>query len=210
MIFKSKLTLVVAISAALFFSIGAQAAAKKKANAKMDLDTTASSVKWTGAKAIGSAHSGEVKVKEGYVELTGGKIVGGNVVIDMSTVTNTDLKDTPDYQKKLVEHLTSEDFFNVKKYPTATFKILSTEKKSDTEYTLKGELTMVGETKPLDVSAKIMVKGETVTGEAKMKIDRTKWGLKYGSGNFFKELTGDKIINDEFELDLKLAAKSKI
>jgi hypothetical protein len=31
--------------------------------------------------------------------------------------------------------------------------------------------------------------------------------LKYGSGNFFKELTADKIISDEFELTLKLAAK---
>lgn len=208
MIFNSQVSLVAALTAALLFSFGAQA--EKKANAKMPLDATQSSVKWIGTKKVGSAHNGEVKVKEGHVELTNGKIVGGSVVIDMSSVSNADLAGSPDYQKKLVGHLLSADFFDVAKYPTATFKILSAEKKSDTDYVIKGELTMIGKTNPIEVPAKINVAGDAVTGEAKLKVDRTKWGLKYGSGNFFKELAGDKIINDEFELDLKLTAKSKI
>ncbi|MPS55505.1 YceI family protein [Alcaligenaceae bacterium SAGV3] len=62
-------------------------------------------------------------------------------------------------------------------------------------------------THPIEFPAKVTVDKGVATGEAVVKIDRTKWGLKYGSGNFFKELAGDKIINDEFELTLKLVAK---
>ncbi len=66
---------------------------------------------------------------------------------------------------------------------------------------------MIGKTNPIEFPAKLNVAKNTLTGEALVKIDRTKWGLKYGSGNFFKELAGDKIINGEFELNLKLVAK---
>lgn len=68
------------------------------------------------------------------------------------------------------------------KFPTASFKLTSV--------------------KPSKVKNEVVVKGGAL-----VKVDRTKWGLKYGSGNFFKELAGDKIINDEFELNLKLVAK---
>jgi polyisoprenoid-binding protein YceI len=126
----------------------------------------------------------------------------------MATITNEDLKDSPDYQKKLVGHLSSDDFFGVAKHPTSTFKFLSiTPGKAKDEDTVKGELTMIGKTNPIEFPAKVTVDKGVVRGEAQIKIDRTKWGLKYGSGNFFKELTADKVINDEFELNLKLVAK---
>ncbi|NBW82737.1 YceI family protein, partial [bacterium] len=133
----------------------------------------------------------------------------GNVVIDMSTISNEDLKPSPDYQKKLVGHLSSADFFDVAKYPTATFKITSVkpDAKNKNEYEIKGDFTMVGKTQAISFPAKVSIDKGVAKGEATIKLDRTKWGLKYGSGNFFKELTADKIISDEFELTLKLVAK---
>ncbi|MNL81038.1 YceI-like domain protein [compost metagenome] len=66
---------------------------------------------------------------------------------------------------------------------------------------------MIGQTQPIEFPATVKVDKGVLTGEALVKIDRTKWGLKYGSGSFFKELAGDKIIADEFELNLNLVAK---
>lgn len=173
------------------------------------LDAQASKVAWKGTKKMGSAHTGHISVKEGEVTTDKkNQITAGSVVIDMATISNEDLKDSPDYQKKLVGHLSSEDFFNVPKFPTSTFKITSVKPgKAKDEMIVKGDLTMIGVTHPVEFSAKVKVDKDTLTGTGKLEIDRTKWGLKYGSGNFFKELAGDKIINDKFELDLNLVAK---
>lgn len=172
------------------------------------IDSKASIVNWKGSKKTGSSHNGGISVKEGQVQTDKkGQITGGNIVVDMSTITNEDLKGSSEYHKKLLGHLANEDFFNAAKYPTSTFKILSVASKSKDEVLVKGELTMIGQTKPIEFPAKVTVANGVMTGEATVKVDRTKWGLKYGSGNIFKELTADKIINDEFELTLKLVAK---
>lgn len=173
------------------------------------IDTKASSVAWKGFKKMGSSHNGGIAVKEGEVTLDKkGQLTAGTVVIDMATITNEDLKDSPEYQKKLVGHLSNEDFFNVPKFPTSTFTLKSvTAGKAKGEVVVKGELTMIGQTQPIEFPAKVTTDKGVVTGEAVVKVDRTKWGLKYGSGNFFKELAADKIISDEFEMTLKLVAK---
>ena len=49
-------------------------------------------------------------------------------------------------------HLKSEDFFNVEKYPTMTFKSKSIKKISEGKYTLDGDLTLLGVTKPVSVT----------------------------------------------------------
>lgn len=192
-----------AIVAALF-SLPAFAAETLK------IDPSASSIGWKGSKKTGSAHDGGVKIKEGTVNFDKkGMLTGGNFVVDMNSISNEDLKSSPDYQKKLVSHLASPDFFDVSKHPTATFKITKVEAnpKAKNELTVTGDFTMIGKTNPITFPAKVSMDKGVATGEATLKIDRTKWGLKYGSGNFFKELTADKIISDEFELNLKLTAK---
>ncbi|WII71369.1 YceI family protein [Bdellovibrio sp. 22V] len=172
------------------------------------VDAKASTVAWKGMKKMGSSHNGGIAVKEGQVQVDKkGQITGGLITIDMASITNNDLKDSPDYQKKLIGHLSNEDFFNVTKFPTSSFKLLSVTPKSKDEVLVKGEFTMIGKTNPIEFPAKVTLDKGVMTGEALVKIDRTKWGLKYGSGNFFKELAADKIIADEFELNLKLVAK---
>lgn len=185
-------------------------AAEKKAATTADvfkIDTAASSIDWKGTKKVGSSHVGNIKVQSGEITFEKDMIKSGQIVVDMKTITNTDVKDEG-FNKKLVGHLSNEDFFNVPKFPTSSFKILSaTAGKNKNELVIKGELTMIGQTQPIEFPAMIKVDKGVATGKATVKIDRTKWGLKYGSGNFFKELAGDKIINDEFELTLNLTAK---
>ena len=200
------------IATAFFVSTGLaekKYPSKGKAEAKAEtlmVDTTASTVNWVASKKMGDKHTGQIKVKDGKVEMKDGKLVGGSFTIDMTTLTDEDLKAKPDYQTKLVTHLKSDDFFKVEKNPTSEFKITSVVEK-DGKTMVKGNLTMIGKTEVLEFPAKIETKDGKVMGTAKVEIDRTKWGLTYGSGNIFKELTADKIINNTFELNLNLTAK---
>lgn len=186
-------------AALLMFAVSAQATETYK------VDTKESSIAWKGSKKMGSSHNGTVSAKEGTVTVDKNTLTGGNLVIDMKTITNEDLKG--EWNQKLVGHLSSEDFFNVSKNPTSAFKITGVTMKSKTEAMVKGEFTMIGKTNPIEFPMTITIDKGVATGTGTVKIDRTKWGLKYGSGSFFKELTADKVIADEFELNLKIVAK---
>lgn len=171
------------------------------------VDTAASTVNWKGTKKLGSFHEGTMAVQGGSFAVEKNMVKSGDVTVDMTALKNTDIKDA-DNNKKLVGHLSSPDFFNVAKYPTSTFKITSvTAGKAKNEMTVKGDFTMIGQTHPIEFPAVVTIANGQATGDATVKIDRTKWGLKYNSGNVIKDLAADKIINDEFELKLKLVAK---
>ncbi|MBP9708342.1 MAG: YceI family protein [Oligoflexales bacterium] len=173
--------------------------------ASLGLDLSKSKLNWEGKKVSG-AHDGEVKIKSGSVEFDGKTPKAGNIVIDLTTITNSDLKDAA-YNKKLVDHLKSDDFFNVSKFPEATVKINKIEPIKDKadEYKVTADLTVKGKTNPIEFPATIKPVGTAYQATAELKIDRTKWDIKYNSGKFFdiKKL-GDKMINDEisFKLDM--------
>ena len=65
-----------------------------------------------------------------------------------------------------------------------------------------GKVTIKDVTK--EVSFPITVKDDTYKGT--LTIDRTKFGVVYGSGNFFKNL-GDKTISDDFTVDYEFVVK---
>jgi hypothetical protein len=46
-----------------------------------------------------------------------------------------------------------------------------------------------------------------VTAIGKLVIDRTEYGMKFRSGNFFKDL-GDNLIYNDFELNINITAKT--
>lgn len=176
------------------------------------VDPAGSAVKWTGKKVTG-AHNGTVSLKSGQVELENNKLKGGNFEIDMTSIKVEDLKD-PEYNGKLTGHLRSDDFFGVDKHPTSTFKITSvkelkkgTKGVKDATHEIAGDLTIKGVTQPVVFPAKISVKGDQATATGKLMVDRTKYNIRYGSGKFFENL-GDKMINDEFEIELDLKAKN--
>lgn len=176
---------ILAVLAVLTLSFSADAANKKPIN------TEKSTIAWVGKKVTGQ-HNGTINFKSGSVDLKAGKLVGGSFVVDMTTITVKDLEG--DYKGKLEGHLNSDDFFGVTKYPEATFVITSVEGSS-----VKGDLTIKGHTEKKAFT--LTKKGNTISGD--IKIDRTKFDIRYGSKSFFDNLK-DKAIDDEFELSVNI------
>lgn len=166
-----------------------------------NLDVAKSKITWIGKKAVvDSKHLGTVKIKEGKFTMKDGKLTGGEVSVDMTTITTTDL--SGEWKTKLETHLKSADFFKVGQYPTTSFKATSVKSAGKGNYKVLGELTIVNVKKSVELV--LTEKGKVYSG--KLVIDRTKWGLKYGSGSFFDNL-GDKAIANDIALDFKFVLK---
>ncbi len=156
-----------------------------------------STINWLGKK-IGGEHKGLIKLKNGELTEKDGKIVSGSFVIDMTSITNTDLTD-PGYNAKLVGHLKSDDFFGVEKFPTATLNITKATKFSNGNASVTGTMTIKGKTETITFD---IVKSKN-TYTATIEVDRSKYNVRYGSTSFFDSL-GDKAIDDVFILNIKL------
>ncbi|AZQ61484.1 YceI family protein [Flammeovirga pectinis] len=164
------------------------------------IDQEVSKVNWTAYKVVGSSHTGDIAIKEGSFKIKKGEVKEGEIVIDLSTLNSTDLEG--EWKGKLDGHLKSADFFDVEKYPTATFVLKEAVKEGD-NHKLKGDLTIKGITQEVVFDSKLQKVDKNHVLVGKIKIDRTKFGLKYGSNSFFDNL-GDKAIADEFEIDFKV------
>lgn len=164
------------------------------------VNTESSTINWIGSK-ISEQHNGIVKIKSGALILDHGRLAGGEFTIDMNTISTQDMSEK--YNQKLDNHLKNEDFFNVDKFPTSTIKITQAFQKKGSNYAILAELTIKGETHPIAFDADVKINGNNYSAAAKIKIDRTKWGVTYNSGNFFEDL-GDYLIKDEIEFDVFL------
>ncbi|MBP6180726.1 YceI family protein [Flavobacterium sp.] len=160
------------------------------------IDVTKSKINWVGKKVTGQ-HEGTLKLKDGYLIFKNSKVVGGNFNADMKSLINTD--QTGKSKIKLEGHLKSDEFFGIDEYNTSNLVFKSIGDKGNNIYAVTADLTIKGVTNP--VKFDLIVKGNTAT--AALKIDRTKYDIKYGSGSYFDDL-GDKTIYDEFELNVDL------
>ncbi len=191
-----RLATLVSLSLALFsFS--------KPSPVKFKVDTQSSTLTWTGKKVTGQ-HTGTIAIASGELTAEGKIIKDGTFEIDLNSLAVSDIKDPKD-NSKLVGHLKSEDFFAVSKYPKANFVIGFISPKSGNDYTIKGKLTIKGKTNEIEFPATITNDGKSITATAKIIVNRAKYDIRYGSKSFFDNL-GDKVIYDDFELDLKLVA----
>jgi polyisoprenoid-binding protein YceI len=164
------------------------------------VNTENSTVKWKGSK-ISSSHEGTVNILKGFLNIDHGTLVAGQFSIDMQSLATNDMSE--EYNKKLDGHLKNEDFFNVSEFPTASITITNAVRGSGNSYKVVADLTIKGITHPISFAADVNVNGKNFLATAKIKIDRTKWDIKYNSGNYFKDL-GDKLILDEIEFDIFL------
>ena len=160
----------------------------------MKVDTKASQLNWKGTKVTGE-HFGTVGIKEAKLETKAGEIKSGVIIADLSDIKIKDI--SGDWANKFVGHMQSKDFFNIKKYPIATFKI----EEVKNGYFI-GKMTIKGKTHTEKV--KYIKKDNTYSGS--LVFNRTKYDMKYGSGSFFDNL-GDKVIHDDVNLDFKLVLK---
>jgi len=161
------------------------------------IDLKKSTITWTGKKVTGE-HSGSINFKEGMLVFKGNKLTGGSFIADMTTLANTD--QSGDGRKKLEGHLKSPDFFNTEEFKTSKLVFKTIAQGKPGIYSITADLTIKGKTNP--VKFDLALKGGKATTE--FSVDRTKYGIQYGSGSFFDDL-GDRTIYDEF--DLKVALK---
>lgn len=166
----------------------------------VSVNTKNSTINWIGSK-ISSNHEGTVNILKGTLNIDHGTLVGGQFSIDMQSLATTDMSEA--YNKKLDGHLKNEDFFNVAEFPSASVIITSAKKRDGNDYYITADLTIKGITHSINFPAVVMLNGLNFTATANIKIDRTKWDIKYNSGNFFENL-GDKLILDEIVLDVYL------
>lgn len=167
----------------------------------MDLDLEKSKVEWFGKKVTG-VHNGSVILKSGSLEMKGARIVGGEFVMDMTTIKNTDIE-SDKYRNNLETHLRSDDFFGVAKFPESKFVIKESINLEEGMTLVKGELSIKGITKPLEFKLSSHKHGDLFHVSGTIVIDRTQFNIKYGSGSFFDNL-GDRTINNDFELKFDL------
>jgi polyisoprenoid-binding protein YceI len=164
-----------------------------------------SNIDWIGRKITGS-HNGIIAIKEGTLVLNEGNLTGGQFAIDTTSIKVLDITD-PGTNAQFAGHLASEDFFASEQYPEALFTITSTKQKENNTYSILGDLTIKGITHPVAFDAAINMNGDQLTAAGKLVIDRTKYGIKFRSGNFFKDL-GDTLIYNDFELTISITAKA--
>ncbi len=162
-----------------------------------EINIKKSSVLWKGNKVTGS-HEGTIKIKSGFLKFEKKKFIGGEFEIDMNSLICTDL--SGEYKGKLEGHLKDDDFFGVSKFPISTLEITKAKHQKGNIYECTAAITIKGKTEIITFNTDI----NKDTAVAKIKIDRTKFDIKYGSGSFFKGL-GDNMIYDEFDLNINLS-----
>ncbi|MGV3540682.1 MAG: YceI family protein [Rufibacter sp.] len=169
--------------------------------------TEESKITWIGRKVTGE-HNGNIKLASGAMLFDKTQFRGGTFVMDMASITCNDLQGGSN--KRLVDHLKSDDFFSTEKNPTAKFTVTNLaareSKGGSANYIVTGDLTIKGITNQISFPAALSVKKGVATAKATLKFDCTKWDIKFRSGNFFENL-GDKAIQDDVELQLELVAK---
>lgn len=174
---------------------------------KFTVDTAASTIDWVGSKPTEN-HTGTIDIESGIVKVDGDKITG-TFLIDMTSINVTDLEGKG--KASLEGHLKGEaegkedHFFNVAKYPTAAFEVTGVTEKEGKKM-MQGNLTIRDQKKNIEFPVTYTVEGSnmTLTSEP-FTIDRTDWGVNYGSKSIFDNL-GDKFISDDIQLTVKLQA----
>tara|TARA_B100000767_G_scaffold120349_1_gene114713 strand:+ start:636 stop:1196 length:561 start_codon:yes stop_codon:yes gene_type:complete len=160
-----------------------------------NINVADSIINWVGYKVTGQ-HEGTINLLNGSLNFKDNVLVGGKFVMDMTTINTTDIEG--DYKNKLDGHLKADDFFGVEKHNTATLVFTSVKENGDS-YAVVGNMTIKEITNKVSFDLALTENSATTS----LKIDRTKYGIKYGSASFFDGIK-DKAIYDEFDLAVKL------
>lgn len=187
------------------------AAVSKNTSEKYTVNVAESSIHWKGFKPTGT-HMGTIGIDNGTIKIDDGKLQSGTFLIDMKSINVTDLE-AGDGKEDLEAHLKGtvegkeNHFFDVNKFPNAAFEITSTESITAGKTKLSGNLTIKGQKHNISFPVNISHDGDMMTIESEaFTIDRTTWGVNYGSKSVFDNL-GDKFINDDMELKIVVNAK---
>lgn len=186
--------------------------ATTEATGAYTVDVANSVVNWEGTKLVGGGHEGTINLSDGRIAVAGGNIVGGEFTIDMTSLAATDLE-AGDGKEDLEGHLKNEDFFDVEKFPTAKFTVVSAQAMPEgsagsATHQVTGNFTMKGETRSIAIPVTVTMDGDMMNAEASdFVIDRTEWGIVYGADGSVADLAKDRVINNNVGLSFKIVAK---
>ena len=156
-----------------------------------------SKINWVGKKVTGQ-HEGTINFVDGTLVFKNKALNGGSFTVNMTSLAVTDLQ-AGQGKEKLEGHLKADDFFGTTKFTTAKLDFKTISKNKDNTYNVTADLTIKDVTAPVSFVFTVAKN----TASTSFKVDRTKYGIKYGSGSFFENL-GDKAISDEFDLTVNL------
>ncbi len=152
-----------------------------------------SKIEFIGSKVTGS-HNGGFQKFSGDIDYTGDPTTS-RVRINIQTDSLT--SDDP----KLTAHLKTADFFDVAKFPQATFESTAIKPGGEkgASHTVTGNLTLHGVTKSVTFPATISATADAVTVNSNFAINRKDFGINYAGAQ-------DNLIRDEVVLTLTVRA----
>jgi polyisoprenoid-binding protein YceI len=191
-------------------TVSAGGAAPKKGNIEVShndrqlaLDAENTDMKWTGSNTVGQTPYGF------FYQLSGKAVVDGRsqelksveVLIDMTSVQAMD--------KKLTKKLKENGFFEVKKYPAASFESTSITKgprkddKDGTTHVIEGNFQLRDVTKSIQIPVAIKVDPESFTLTSEFSINRKDYGVVYENS------AEDALIRDGVVINLEITIPPK-
>lgn len=199
------------------------------------IDTNTSTTTYIGSKPTGK-HNGQVRISKGFFEVVNNEITGGNVLLNMKSISVDDLGDGQEALGKsvLIDHLKSNDFLDVENHPTGEFTITSvisyqkevlthTKKEFNSKFKplsvqqnivtnpthkMTGNLKLRGISKSISFPVRIEKYNSKIRMEAKFNIDRTDWNIKYGEEASVTDKIKDKFIYNTVNLGFNVEATS--
>jgi len=190
-----------------------EAATASETASTYQINSEESTIEWRGTKPTGE-HKGTIDIQSGTISASQEEIESGTVTIDMNSLTVTDEGIEDKDKTSLENHLKGTvegketDFFNVNKFPTATFEITGITEVNGQKM-MQGNLTLKEDTKNIEFPVSTSVDDNEVTIKSEtFTIDRTDWKVNYGSKSVFDNL-GDNFISDEIELKIDVKATKK-
>ena len=152
-----------------------------------------SKIEFVGSKVTGS-HNGSFGDFSGQIDYAGTP-EQSRVNITMKTESLT--TDTPD----LTKHLKTADFFDVAKFPEASFVSTSIKPGGDkgASHTVTGNLTLHGVTKAVTFPATINVTTDVASVDSTFSINRKDFGINYAG-------QADNLIRDDVVMKLTIRA----
>ncbi|PZX57912.1 YceI family protein [Algoriphagus chordae] len=161
------------------------------------IDIVESKIFWKGTKMMGlGKHEGEIAIRNGYLLQSNGQLTGGEIIIDMNSISVTDIPATdPIPIRNLTNHLKSADFFDVDKFPFSRFTIVQVMKDESGELDIVGELEIKGISNTISFRATAHKNRFT----AIIEIDRFDWDIAY-SGSWVDRTLVDREIQLRVEI----------
>lgn len=181
------------------------------ADGMYEVDPDESTLRWTARKTLVSGYedTGTIGIASGDGTVSSGVIASGTVSFNMESIAAEQTSHTQFGVDRLTDHLRSEDFFAVATYPTSTLTVTAVEPISTTtneiDYEVTADLTIKGQTNQITFPVEVGMNEDVLVIRGNTTIDRTRWGIRYGSDSFFDNL-GNNVIGDEVDISLMLTA----